>query len=435
MQHQDLSREKLLKAELENLKDEGCQDIALLKDIEQALQGKADQRADESLWQRIDLVNFELLKDEKEPSDLDGIRKQRKVFSDFQYSQGKNDDWYDKVYGAWLARCAGCTLGKPVEGWTRERIRAYLQAVNAYPLHTYIPAIEPFPQGLALWKNYKGTTLGNIQRMVRDDDIDYTVMGLRTLETYGLDFRTADIGELWQVNLPYGSIFTAEAIAYRNMVNEMDPPRTATYRNPYREYLGAQIRADMWGYVNPGNPERAAELAFRDASLSHTKNGIYGEMWAAASIAAAFVLKDPREIILTGLNQIPAESRLTHAILKTIQWVDELRSWEPVRDAIEEEFAGMSSIHVINNTCLIVMGLLLGKGDLGETLCTTLMGGIDTDCTCATAGSMIGAMHGAKALPNDWIAPLNDELQSMINDNELYRISYLAQRTSRLIEG
>ncbi len=434
MQHQDLGREMLLKAELRNLHDEGCSDTALLRQIEQAIESQPDEHADEALWQLIDAANAHLLADEKEPSDLADIRAQCATFHDYQPADIDGVDWYDKVYGAWLARCAGCTLGKPVEGWTRERIRAYLQAAGVYPLEFYIPVIDPFPQGLELWENYTGTTLGNIRRMVRDDDTDYTVIALKTLETHGRDFQPEHIGQMWLLNLPYGSIFTAEAIAYRNMVDGMDPPHSATYRNPYREYIGAQIRGDMWGYVNPGRPELAAEMAFRDASVSHTKNGIYGEMWAAACIAASFVLDDPRDIIRTGLNFIPAESRLTRAILNTIQWTEESGSWEAVRDRIEQEYAGMSSIHVINNTCLIVMGLLLGRGGLGATLCPTCMGGMDTDCTCATAGSMVGAMRGADGLPGEWIAPLNDELQSMINENELVRISDLARRTCALIE-
>lgn len=429
MQHQDLDQEKLLEAEWKNLKDEGCRDTGLLREIEDSIHAKLDQVECEQLWQRIGEMNDILRADEKEPSLLKDIQERRRKFSSYSFTEKIDGELLDKVYGAWLARCAGCTLGKPVEGWTRARIREYLQAADAYPLRFYIPAMNPFPAGLELWENYSGTTLGNIRRMVRDDDTDYTVIGLKTLETYGRDFTPCDIGKLWLENLPYGSIFTAEAIAYRNMVNEIDPPQSAYYRNPYREYIGAQIRGDMWGYVNPGNPEKAAEMAFRDASVSHTKNGIYGEMWAAACIAAAFVLDDPREIILAGLSQIPAESRLTRAILQTMQWARQAKSWEEVRDKIEMAYADMSSIHVINNTCLIVMGLLLGKGDLGETLCITLMGGMDTDCTCATAGSMIGAMQGAQALPREWIAPLNDELQSMVNGDELCRISDLARRT------
>ena len=433
MQHQDLSQEKLLKAELDNLRDEGCHDGDLLAEIETAISKPLSLQENCRLWERIDPVNLLLLDDSKEPSTLRDIQKCRPR-SGKSLPDVKREDLEDKLLGAWLARCAGCTLGKPVEGWTREKIKAYLQAAGAYPLHTYIPAMQSFPEGLVLWDNYTGTTLGNITGMVRDDDIDYTVLGLKTLETHSRDFSSLDIGRLWLENLPYNSIFTAEVIAYRNLIDGLEPPGTATYRNPYREFIGAQIRGDMWGYVNPGDPQKAAEMAFRDACVSHTKNGIYGEMWAAACIAAAFVLADPREIILAGLAEIPVDCRLAKAIRNTMEWCGQTGSWEEVRERIAAEYPDMSSIHVINNTCLIVMGLMLGKGDMGETLCITLMGGMDTDCTCATAGSMLGASLGARELPAEWIDPLNDRLQSLVNGFGSSRISDLAQRTCRFIE-
>lgn len=432
MQHQDLSREKLLKTELENLRDEGCQDIDLLVLIEKSTSNDLLNEEYERLWKKIDAVNQYLLKDKKEPSDLESIQNSSPGLPQ-PLPQLNRSKLEEKIYGAWLARCAGCTLGKPVEGWPRNRIKQYLQAAGSYPLRSYIPAMAQFPQGLALWKNYTETTLGNITCMVRDDDIDYTVLGLKTLETYGRDFTSLDIGRLWLENLPYNSIFTAEVIAYRNLINEMEPPQTAFYRNPYREFIGAQIRGDMWGYVNPGDPQKAAGMAFRDACVSHTKNGIYGEMWAAACIAAAFVLDDPQEIIRAGLAEIPAESRLSWAIRNTMEWCRQAKSPDEVFERIETEYPSMSSIHVINNTCLIVAGLLMGKGDLGETLCITLMGGMDTDCTCATAGSMLGAMLGADRLPAEWIDPLNDQLRSMVNGFDSSSISDLARRTCKFI--
>ena len=156
-------------------------------------------------------------------------------------------------------------------------------------------------------------------------------------------------------------------------------------------------------------------------------------MWAEACIAAAFVLDEPREIILAGLGEIPAESRLTKAVLRTIEWCDELGSWEAVCDRINAAYASMSSIHVINNTCLIVMGLMLGEGELGDSLCPILMGGMDTDCTCATAGSILGAIQGACNLSSDWVDPLNDQLQSMVNGYEISSISDMAKRTCKFI--
>ena len=84
------------------------------------------------------------------------------------------------------------------------------------------------------------------------------------------------------------------------------PPHSATHRNPYREWIGAQIRGDFFGYAMPGRPGRAAELAWRDACISHVRNGIYGEMWVAAMVAAAAVTDDPRAVVAEGLAQVPA---------------------------------------------------------------------------------------------------------------------------------
>jgi len=92
----------------------------------------------------------------------------------------------------------------------------------------------------------------------------------------------------------------------------------AEYRNPCREWIGALIRADGYGYVSPGAPETAARLAYRDAVLSHRKNGIYGAMFVAAMIAAGFIVHDVHELIRLGLRKIPQRSRLASAVRATL---------------------------------------------------------------------------------------------------------------------
>lgn len=429
MIHQDFHAAQLIKTEIIELRNAGFEE-EVVKGIEEKAKPYLAAQDYAGFLVELKKLNWSRV-EQREPSTLEGIRE-KSPQGNIALPESRGVDLYDRIYGAWLARCAGCILGKPVEGWHPDKVKQYLIAAGCYPLTSYIPAMAEFPEDLALKKNYPGTTLGNIVKMVRDDDLDYTVLGLLTLETYGREFTARQIGELWLRTMPFFNIFTAEAVAYKNMVNEIDPPLTASTGNPYREFIGAQIRADMWGYVNPGNPGLASEFAFRDASLSHMGNGIYGEMWASACIAAAFSIDDPLKIIETGLRYIPKDSRLTQAIRQTVDWCESLADWEAVLQKIIQQYNCYDTVHVINNTCVIVMGLLLGGGDLEKTLCTTLMGGYDTDCTCATAGSILGMMLGAKALPQQWISPLNDTLESMVMGFGRCKISELAERTVRL---
>src|SRR5258708_9351927 len=140
------------------------------------------------------------------------------------------------------------------------------------------------------------------------------------MKRFGRASPSADVADFWLTDIPILHLCTAERVAYRNLCNLIPHPKSATFRNPFREWIGAQIRADFWGYAAAGNPELAAEFAWRDASISHVKNGIYGEMWAAAMIAAAFVTDDVPTIIRAGLAQIPAHCRLADAVEQLFEW-------------------------------------------------------------------------------------------------------------------
>jgi ADP-ribosylglycohydrolase len=252
------------------------------------------------------------------------------------------------------------------------------------------------------------------------------------LEKYGLNFTTMNVGETWLSLLPYMQVYTAERAAYRNLVDGLEPPETATYMNPYREWIGAQIRADIWGYVAPGNPDLAAELAYRDASLSHVKNGIYGEMFVSAMLSAAFVTDNIEEIISTGLSVIPRKCRLAEAINDVLRWSGQLGNWKDALNRIYGKYKSYHPVHTINNAAIVAMGLLYGEGDYERSITIAVMGGLDTDCNGATVGSIIGVMLGAKALPEKWIKPLNDTIESYVIGYNNSRISELAERTLKI---
>ncbi len=416
----------ILRGELIQRREEGCDVSAFEARIEAALTPGGATSDDEFATLYEELSALEVADDFPfhEPSTLTEIRALRPDGPRRMAMDLDDDELKDRIYGAWLGRSAGCVLGKPVEGWPKARIDKYLEESQSLPLDDYLPFIEG-----QMPEVHKPSTRGNIVCMPRDDDLDYSIIGLLVLETRGVDFTPRNMANVWLSRMPYHLVYTAESAAYRNFVNQIWPPESAAFRNPAREWIGAQIRADAFGWVAPGWPEKAAELAFRDASISHVKNGIYGEMMMAAMISAAFVTTDIDEIIDIGLSEIPANCRLAEAVHDTRAWCRESDDWESVFEKIAAKYGHMSPVHTINNAALVVAGLYFGKTDFGAGIVTTVRMGWDTDCTAATVGSILGARNGNDALPDRWTSVLNDRVQSAVQGCADNRISDLAERT------
>ncbi|PYI57521.1 ADP-ribosylglycohydrolase family protein [Paenibacillus flagellatus] len=390
----------------------------------------------------------------EEPSELEPIRRSRPEGRRSLEANVSSDEsaWKDKMYGAWLGRCAGCALGKPFETgafvygtadappW--KHVHRWLEGADAWPIRGYVPETSRAAAEFGLKLNPQGmdSTRERIRFMETDDDIRYTVLALKLLEEKGLDWTSWDIGRLWHRLLPAGQTYTAEWAAYFNALAIDYPGRddadadakrhwVRTHLNPYREWIGAQIRADGWAYAAAGRPELAAELAWRDASFSHVKNGIYGAMFVAAMIAAAFVVNDPEEIVRIGLGEIPAGSRLARDIARA---VDIARtSDEPLAlvERLHEAFGHYHPIHTNNNAALVAAALVFGRGDFETSIGAAVLGGWDTDCNGATVGSILGASLGASGLPARWTEPLRDTLHAEVPGFHPIRISECADRT------
>jgi ADP-ribosylglycohydrolase len=303
-----------------------------------------------------------------------------------------------------------------------------------YPLGDYW-TMDPKPQ-LGPGHLHYGTTprekflKGRISFIGADDDLTYTQLGLLILEEYGPDFTSADVGRAWLEYLPMAC--TAEHVALENLKKGLAPPKTAERDNPYFDWIGADIRSDPWGYAAPGWPEKAAEFAWRDAVVSHKMTGVHGEMFFSAAIAAAFAVDDPMAAVKIGLTEIPKDCRLARAVKAALKRCKRDADWEKTADAILSKYEGMSMAHTLNNTELTVAGLYYGGGDFTRTIALTVMGGVDTDCTGATAGSIMGAILGAKSLPKKLIEPLGDRVESYIKGKRKWRSSDIARRFTRV---
>lgn len=426
---------------LELLEEEICQLAQEGKNINGEIKRKFKQLRKEgsldemeAFYDRVENLDKRADYPYDEPSEIGEIKKKiPEVEITFPKIPDK-DALHERIYGAWLGRCIGCLLGKPVEGWPRKDIENYLKATDSYPLQDYfLYAPDKINNNeYTFHSSAKEATRGNISYMARDDDLDYTILNLELIEKNGFEFTTEDVAEEWLSNLPYQMVYTAERQAYSNLVRGLKSPATAIYRNPFREWIGAQIRADVFGYIAPANPELAASLAYKDACLSHTKNGIYGEMFVAAAISAALVSNDLEKVINAGLSQVPENSRLTEVVKNVIDWSRKTNNWQEVWQRVMERYGEYHRIHTLPNLAFVLLGLIWGELDFRKSISIAVMCGYDTDCNGATAGSILGALKGTEGIPEEMSRPLNDRIKSAVFGDSDGRISDLAKRTFEL---
>jgi ADP-ribosylglycohydrolase len=349
--------------------------------------------------------------------------------------QASHGQLADRLRGAWLGRAVGNTLGKPVEGLTRAAMGTYLRAAGQWPQTGYLPLLDPLPDGVdALHPSAPVASAGRFTDVPRDDDIDWTILGLHVLERYGRGVTTDQIAAEWLDRVPFTQTYTAERAAYRNLVHGLRPPDTAVRDNPYREWIGALIRGDVFGYVSPGDLGEAARLAIVDARLSHTANGVYGEMWAAALTSAALAVDTAEEALRHAVAVVPPRSRLAEALTTVMALHEDGASATDALDRVDEDLGGYPWVHTINNAALIAVGLLWG-GSFVEALGTTISGGRDTDSNGATVGSVFGALHGDAGVPAELVGTTHVHVRSAVRDFDRVRIDELAERTLRLARG
>jgi ADP-ribosylglycohydrolase len=337
-----------------------------------------------------------------------------------------------RIEGAWLGRAAGCVLGKPVEGLPREGIRELAQAAGNWPVSSWFTA-----RGVPLellerrpWNRASGPTslAENIDGAPEDDDLNFTMLGVALLERRGRDFDAVDVAKLWLDFLPPGRIFTAERVAMRNLLLGLLPPETAAYRNPFREWIGARLRVDAYGWAAGGDPVRAAGMAWEDARVSHTANGVYAAMFMAAVHAASLTETSSAAAADVGLTVVPGYSRLAEALLDARELATQLE-WEAVVDGLHERHGELHWVHAINNTALVAAALWAFDGDFTGAIGAVVQGGWDTDTNGAAVGSVLGAIVGPGGIDERWTAPLRNRIASSLPGFDASTIDGLARRT------
>lgn len=419
--------------------DEGL-DIEIYKDVFSSVsrlpKGEIKKKLGDALFEAVTSAPQREGYPYIEPSELEQIRSLRRKSAFVPNSHPENME--SKIQGAWMGRICGCMLGKTIEGIRTDELTPFLKETDNYPMHRYIyksdltdEIIEKYKFGFA-----SQFYADEIDGMPIDDDTNYVVLAQEVIGQHGRDFAPCDIANAWLKFQSKEFYFSAERVAYLNFVKGFDPPESAAYKNPYREWIGAQIRGDYFGYINPGNPELAAEMAWRDASISHIKNGIYGEMFVSAMLAVAATTDDIETVILSGLSEIPYTSRLYEDVMSVVQAYKDGASKDDCFNMIHKKYDEYTShgwCHTISNAMIVATALLYGEGDFGKSICMAVETGFDTDCNGATVGSVLGMIKGIEQIPEYWKNPIKDTLHTSLFGIETVKVSERAKLTLKHI--
>lgn len=313
-----------------------------------------------------------------------------------------DENYRDKVLGCWIGKAIGGTLGMPFEGCP-----------------------EPLD---VRFEDLSGKPLPN-------DDLDLQLLWLCQAEQFGPAIRAEHMARAAAEH--YRCFPDEYGVARWNTARGLKPPLTGQLNNWFTDGMGAAIRSEIWACLFPGRPDLAAAYAREDAVVDHHGNGVWAEMFLAAAESEAFAERQITAVLAAGLARIPAGCRLARAIGDVIAAHRNGTSWQDCRALVMKKYGSHNFTDVTVNLSFITIGLLYGQGDFERSLALAVNCGMDTDCTGATCGSLLGILLGASGLPPRWRAAANDEVAASESLKHLplpASVTELTMRTAALAE-
>lgn len=309
---------------------------------------------------------------------------------------------YDKIMGCWNGKNIGGVLGAPLEGKR-----------GVFDLQFY------------LQEDMDGNPPPN-------DDLDLQLVWLAAAEKYGQQLTPEILGEYWLTFItPHWNEYGR---GKANMTGGLVPPLSGHVENAYRNSCGCFIRSEIWACLCPGNPGLAVKYAYRDGVIDHSGDGLYGELFCAALESAAFVETDRDTLTDIGLSYIPESCLVAQAVNLARECHRQGLTWQEARKRMMQEVPGTFGIQngtegntegfptspagndAPNNIGLMMIGWLYGDDDFGKSLCIAAGCGEDTDCTAGTLGAILGIIHGNSRLPETWLRPIHDKINTLCID-------------------
>jgi ADP-ribosylglycohydrolase len=320
-------------------------------------------------------------------------------FPEYQPYDTKGIDFLVKIYEGWLCQICAGAFGTAIEGYCTERLKEKFGEI-----YTYVRKPNTY-----------------------NDDITYELAFLEAFKIKGYKLTSQDIAEQWIALIPFG--WSAEDIALTNLRLGIYPPESGYLHNPFREWIGAQMRGAICGMVAPGNPKEAARLAFLDGVISHHNNGVLGEIFNAVMVSLAFAEKDVRVLVQKALEALPKDSEYYEILKYAFDLCQKEKSYEIAWRACEEKLKKYNWVHAYPNAAAELIALWYGNGDFDLTMHIIAMEGQDVDCNGAQIATVLGVMQGEGCISEKWVEPIGDGLDTYVRGMKRLKISELAQYT------
>lgn len=293
----------------------------------------------------------------------------------------KPDILKDKIAGGWAGKMVGVTYGAPTEFRAQGKI--------------FTDSIK--------WKP------ADIKGSLWQDDIYVQLTFLMSMDKYGLEAPSKKYQEMFaRAGYP---LWHANMQARKNWYDSIFAPTSGMPEyNIHADDIDFQIEADYIGFMSPGMPNTAMNIADKIGRIMNYGDGVYGGIFVAALYAEAFFQTDIPKIVDKALLSIPAESDYAKTIKDVITLHDHYPSdWQAAWKELEGKWgdvdicgAGSSfNIDAKLNGAYIVMGLLYGEGDPVKTLEISTRCGQDSDCNPSNAMAVLGVIKGMTGLPQN----------------------------------
>lgn len=303
-----------------------------------------------------------------------------------------HDTLKDRARGCLMGLAIGDALGVKTEGKSPEEIKRQFGFVNDF--------LTDEPAG--------------------SDDTEFALFNALILLDYGRQTDSAIIAEQWlkYIAVRQGAFKGAgfsEMMAITNLRKGLQPPYSGMHSHSWSD--GLAMRVAPFGIIYPSEPQKAADLALEDGSVTHTAEGIYSGQAVAAAIASAMGGAGLDEIFHSALSVIPDNSWTSRALNEAIETGYKFYSENSITsDEIPASYDEVLAKLHRNIACSYyhwadlgpeAVGLCFGiLAATGGQFVPSVLGGVnigrDTDTIAAIAGAVSGAAAGCSRLPEKW---------------------------------